>query len=424
MSTATSPISVIVDSALDGQRRVALRRMRLVALSLLILAAAVYLATLGRTGVWGFVNAGAEASMVGAIADWFAVTALFRHPLGLPIPHTAIIPRKKDMLAVSLQDFMGANFLREEIIRDRVMAARIPQRAADWLLVPANTERATSEVVTLSIRALERLRDDTVAALLDEAVLPRLREEPIAPIAGTFLAEVVRDQAHHGLVDLAVTEAHRWLLLNEDVFSAVLEERAPWWAPQRVNEVVIKRLHTEAIAWVEDIRDNPSHHARVALDDLLAQLATDLVQDPDTMERAERLKLRLLDHPQLLATTTSLWAAFRTAFVRSLSDPESPLRGRISAQLCAIAEAVTTDEALRERLDTQVADLASFVVGRYGEELTTVISHTIERWDGRETADKVELHVGRDLQFIRINGTIVGGLVGVTIHAVSLLIGH
>jgi uncharacterized membrane-anchored protein YjiN (DUF445 family) len=142
------------------------------------------------------------------------------------------------------------------------------------------------------------------------------------------------------------------------------------------------------------------------------------------MERAERLKLRLLDHPQLLATTTSLWAAFRTAFVRSLSDPESPLRGRISAQLCAIAEAVTTDEALRERLDTQVADLASFVVGRYGEELTTVISHTIERWDGRETADKVELHVGRDLQFIRINGTIVGGLVGVTIHAVSLLIGH
>ena len=424
MSTATSPISVIVDSALDGQRRVALRRMRLVALSLLILAAAVYLATLGRTGVWGFVNAGAEASMVGAIADWFAVTALFRHPLGLPIPHTAIIPRKKDMLAVSLQDFMGANFLREEIIRDRVMAARIPQRAADWLLVPANTERATSEVVTLSIRALERLRDDTVAALLDEAVLPRLREEPIAPIAGTFLAEVVRDQAHRGLVDLAVTEAHRWLLLNEDVFSAVLEERAPWWAPQRVNEVVIKRLHTEAIAWVEDIRDNPSHHARVALDDLLAQLATDLVQDPDTMERAERLKLRLLDHPQLLATTTSLWAAFRTAFVRSLSGPESPLRGRISAQLCAIAEAVTTDEALRERLDTQVADLASFVVGRYGEELTTVISHTIERWDGRETADKVELHVGRDLQFIRINGTIVGGLVGVTIHAVSLLIGH
>ena len=319
---------------------------------------------------------------------------------------------------------MGANFLREEIIRDRVMAARIPQRAADWLLVPANTERATSEVVTLSIRALERLRDDTVAALLDEAVLPRLREEPIAPIAGTFLAEVVRDQAHRGLVDLAVTEAHRWLLLNEDVFSAVLEERAPWWAPQRVNEVVIKRLHTEAIAWVEDIRDNPSHHARVALDDLLAQLATDLVQDPDTMERAERLKLRLLDHPQLLATTTSLWAAFRTAFVRSLSDPESPLRGRIAAQLCAIAEAVTTDEALRRRLDTQVADLASFVVGRYGEELTTVISHTIERWDGRETADKVELHVGRDLQFIRINGTIVGGLVGVTIHAVSLLIGH
>jgi uncharacterized membrane-anchored protein YjiN (DUF445 family) len=419
-----SRVSVIVDSDADEERRRGLRRMRMVALGLLIFAAIVYVLTLGRDGIWGFVNAGAEASMVGAMADWFAVTALFRHPLGLPIPHTALIPRKKDMLARSLQDFMGANFLREEIVRDRVQAAAIAARSAAWLLVPEHTRRAADEVVSVSVAALTRLRDDSVAGLLDEAVLPRLREEPVSPIAGTFLGEVVRDKAHHGLVDLAIAEGHRWLLLNEATFAAVLEERAPWWAPNRVNELVIKRLYAEALLWVEEIRENPFHHARLALDDLLAQLATDLLEDPETMARAERLKLRMLEHPQLLATATSLWSAFRAALIRSLSEPDSPVRGRIEGQLRAFAEHVRDDATLRARLDGYAADLAAFVVDRYGDELTTVISHTIERWDGRETAEKVELHVGRDLQFIRINGTIVGGLVGLIIHAITLLAGR
>ena len=165
-------VTVVTDTNGDEARRRGLRQMRAVALGLLLFAALVYVLTLGRDGVWGFVNAGAEASMVGAMADWFAVTALFRHPLGLPIPHTALIPKKKDMLARSLQDFMGDNFLREDIIRDRVLAARISERAAAWALVPANTRRATDEVVGVTVAALHRLRDDSVTGLLDEAVLP------------------------------------------------------------------------------------------------------------------------------------------------------------------------------------------------------------------------------------------------------------
>ncbi|MBL0005345.1 MAG: DUF445 domain-containing protein [Actinomycetales bacterium] len=415
-------VSVVTDTMGDEQRRRGLRQMRTVALGLLLFAAVVYVLTLGKDGAWGFVNAGAEASMVGAIADWFAVTALFRHPMGLPIPHTALIPKKKDMLARSLQDFMGDNFLREEIIRDRVLAAHISARAAAWALVPANSLRATNEVVGVTIAALNRLSDASVTGLLDEAVLPRLREEPIAPIAGTFLGEVVRDRAHHGLVDLAVSEAHRWLLANEETFAAVLEERAPWWAPTRVNEMVIKRLHVEALAWVEDIRDNPHHHARVALDDLLTQLADDLQHDPETMERAERIKVRVLDHPQL-QTATSLWAAFRTALITSLGRA-SRRCARGSRGSCERSPSTCATRPLQARLDGYAADLATYFVDRYGDELMTVISHTIERWDGQETAEKVELHVGRDLQFIRINGTIVGGLVGVLIHAVSLLLGR
>ena len=425
MSQPSLTLSLASDPVLDAERRRGLRQMRLVALSLLVFAAVVFLATLRvkDEGFWGFVNAGAEASMVGAMADWFAVTALFRHPLGLPIPHTALIPRRKDMLAQSLQDFMGENFLREDIIRDRVLSAQISDRLANWLLEPANARRVVDEASHVTTLGLERMRDEAVAEIVEEAVIPRLREEPISPIAGSLLGEVVRDKAHYGLVDLALGEFHRWLTENPETFARVLAERAPWWAPHQVNDLVITRMHKEALKWVSEIRDNPTHQARIALDDLLADLADDLLHDEATIERAERLKVRILDHPQLMETVLSLWRAFRSALIAALADPEGPLRTRIQSELEKFAQRVVGEKDLRDRLDGYVADLAAFAVNRYGTELTAVISHTINRWDGKETASRVELFVGRDLQFIRINGTIVGGLVGLVIHAVVVFIG-
>lgn len=425
MSQSPLSMSLASDPSLDAERRSGLRRMRLVALSLLLFAAVVFLATLrvADQSFWGFVHAGAEASMVGAMADWFAVTALFRHPLGIPVPHTALIPRRKDMLARSLQDFIGENFLRGDIIRERVLTAQVSNRVAGWVLEPANARRVVNEASHVVTIGLERLQDETVAEVIEDAVLPRLREEPISPIAGSLLGEVVRDKAHHGLVDLALGEAHRWLSENAETFTRVVGERAPWWAPTRVNEVVIARLHVEAVRWVQEIRDQPNHSARLALDDFLTDLSEDLLHDEVTMERAERLKLRILEHPQLLSSVVSLWRAFRSALVQALDDPEGPLRARIQGELERFATRVREEPELRGRLDGYVADLAAFAVERYGEELTAVISSTINRWDGDETAERVELFVGRDLQFIRINGTIVGGLVGLVIHAVVLLVG-
>ncbi len=408
---------------LDADRRAALRRMRSLAVGLLLFAAVVYLATLGQEGFLGFVNAGAEASMVGAIADWFAVVALFKHPLGLPVPHTALIPERKEMLGRSLEEFVGENFLSEEIVADRVREAQPAAKAGEWLAREDNARRVVLEAADLLGLALRRVRDQDVAELIGSALVPRFKEEPISPLAGRLLEEVIEDGAHHALVDLLLEEAGRWLEGNEQTFHEVVVERAPWWAPDTVNERVIRRLHVELVTWVGDIRRDPYHRSRLALDRVLRQVARDLLEDQPTIERMERFKVRMLEHPQVSATYVSLWNAVRRALVQALDDPDGELVRRGVRELQAFGERLCGDHALRTRLDQRGAELAVFLVDRYGRELTSVITHTIDEWDGREASRKIELHVGKDLQFIRINGTIVGGLVGVLIHAVTVAVG-
>ncbi len=413
---------VSTDAAADDVRASALRRMRLVALSLLVLAAVVYAFTREQDGVLGYVNAGAEASMVGAIADWFAVTALFRHPLGLPIPHTALIPRRKDDLGRGLEEFVGENFLQEGVIRERIGSARIAERVGVWLAEPAHARRVVDEAAEVAAIGLAKVRDDHIASLVNDALVPRFREEPISPLLGGLLGEVLADRVHVGLVDLAVTELHDWLVDNPETVIALLEERAPWWAPSKVNERVVALAHREMVRWVADIRDDPYHRARYALDQMLARLADDLlVEDSSTVQRAEALKDRLLEHPAVISTAISVWDALRRALTGSLADPEGAVRTRLLTEVERFAERLRTEQALRARIDGYAADAVVFAVTRYGNEITSVITQTIQRWDGEEASRRIELHVGRDLQFIRINGTIVGGLVGLAIHTLSVL---
>ncbi len=330
------------------------------------------------------------------------------------------MPRKKDEFGKSLEEFFAENFLNEDVIRERLAAADISRRVGTWLTDSAHAERVVAEAATVVAIGLRKLKDEDVASLVEEVLIPRFMAEPISPVAGGLLQEIVADNAHHGLVDLVLEEGHRWLVHNQETFSDVIGERAPWWAPDRLNDVVTARLHLEATRWVADIRRDPQHHARLALDSLLRQLAHDLLNDPATQERAEKLKLRVLEQPRMVKTGISLWSAFRKALLDALEDEDGPLREKAVRELVAFGERVGRDDELRARLDLWAADFVVWAVGRYGDELTAVITQTIERWDGKEAARKIELHVGRDLQFIRINGTVVGGLVGVVIHAVSL----
>lgn len=399
--------------------------MRTLALSLLLAAAIIYVLTYtltGRTGFWGFVNTAAEAAMVGAMADWFAVTALFRHPLGLPIPHTAIIPTRKETLGRSLTDFVAGNFLRGSVVRDKVLRAEPSRRAGEWLTAEENRRKVVAQAARVAGVAVEKIKDDDVAALVHQVVLPKLSEAKKSPIIGEFLADVIADGAHHGLVDLAATELYAWLRENPDTVSRIVQGRAPWWSPQWVNDTVTNRIHQELLGWVADVRDRPAHPARKSIDRWLARFADDLQHDAGTRARAEAVINRVLAREDLAGAVLTLWKSVQRSLMESIADEDGVLRVRGLQALGDFANRLTTDTEYAARLDGQLSGAADTLATMFGPELATVISDTVDRWDGKEAADKIELHVGPDLQFIRINGTVVGALVGVIIHALTLLL--
>ncbi len=409
----------------DEERRTGLRRMRVVATSLLILAAIIYVISLPYADItWvGFVNTGSEAAMVGALADWFAVTAIFRHPLGIPVPHTALVKRRKAELGRSLQSFVVDHFLNESVVADRLANAGVGTIIGTWLQTPANRKRALTIGSGLVRTGLERLKPEDVRTLVTESLLPRLRQEELSPIAGVFLEGVVADGAHQSVVDLIAREAHGWLKANPDTFNAVIGERAPRWSPSWLDRTVGGWAHGQAVAWLADIRDLRHHPVRQAVDDLLSTLARDMQHDPQVRQRAEELKNQVLSNPQVDETVLSLWTSIRHSLIAAIDDESSLMWERFDGWLTEFGQRLLTEDRLRETVEARIAEVATYVARTYGPQLATVISYTVDRWNADEASKRIELFVGRDLQFIRINGTVVGALAGLAIHGVSLLIG-
>jgi uncharacterized membrane-anchored protein YjiN (DUF445 family) len=409
-------------AAADQGRRIALRRMKALATGLLLLAALIYMITLGQEGVLGFVNTAAEAAMVGALADWFAVTALFRHPLGLPIPHTALIRTRKDQLGESLEEFVASNFLSEEIVRERIGQAQVTQRLGAWLSDPQHAQRVSQEVAAAGRGLLTVLNDDDVASLLEQVVLTRVSALPLSPAAGKLIDGILDDGAHHRLLDILLDEALGWLEANQEAVMTLVTDQAPSWSPQWLDNRVARRIYNEIVRWVHEVRIDENHEARRALDDLLRRFADDLQHDERTQARMEALKQRLLNHPEMRRATVAVWSTVRRLLIEAIEDEDGELRARISAALLDLGRHLATDPNIQQRLDAYVAELAGYVVRNYAGEVATVISETVKRWDAAEASRRIELLAGRDLQFIRINGTVVGALAGVAIHTASVLL--
>ena len=413
--------------AREAAKRRGLRRMKLVAAAFLvgatvIFAVAWWFESRGAPEWVGYVRAAAEAGMVGALADWFAVTALFRRPLGLPIPHTAIIPTRKDVLGGSLSEFVGANFLAEPVVRDKLSRVEVSRRLGAWLSQRDNAERVTAELATVLRGAVAVLRDEDVQAVLEQAVVRRVIAVPWGPPLGKLLGQVLEDGSHHKLVDLMCDRVYEWVRDNHATVLRVVSDRAPTWSPKFVDAMLADKVYGEVLSFAWAVKTDSTHPMRLALDRFLLEFAEDMRTDPVIMERAEQVKHQMLEHPAVQNVIGSAWEHVKKMLLDAAEDSSSELRRRVTDGLASLGERLTGDDALRGKVDRWVSDAAAHVVVNYRDEITGLISDTVRRWNAEETSRKIELQVGRDLQFIRINGTVVGALAGLVIYTVAHLV--
>lgn len=399
--------------------------MKAIALSFLVGAAIVYLIARanedGREWV-GYVRAAAEAAMVGALADWFAVTALFRHPLRIPIPHTAIIPRRKDQIGRSLGEFVEGNFLTAEVLTDRLHHARVGARLGGWLSEARHAERAANAVADALKGSIEVIDDRDIQDALGSAVEQRLRSTAVAPLVGRAIDVAVEGDHHQHLFDSLLTGLGSFLDENRTTFRRRLEQESPWWVPESIDDRIFDKIYDAVHSFLGDVGGDADHEIRRAIDDRIRRLADRMRTDETLIARAEEIKLELLAHRDVQDWLASLWLELKRAILEAAGDPTSELRQRSSVALARVGRRLEADPELQAKVDEWVERAAVHVVENYRSELSDIIATTVERWDAADTSRRIELQVGRDLQFIRINGTVVGGLAGLLIHAVSELI--
>ena len=425
-SPPSSPASPSWSRPDDAVRQAQLDAMKRRATGLLALAAAVFAGASVFEGQYpwlGYVRATAEASLVGGLADWFAVTALFRHPLGLPIPHTAIVATRKERIGRILGTFVQNHFLSREVIAANLRAVRPAERAARWLADPEHSRRIARQIAGGLAKTLEALPDEDVRVLIHEVVSARLRATRVAPALGKTLALVLADDRHQALLNEAVRLAAEAVRDNRDVIRDKVRTESPWWVPGVVDDQIFQRIIGTVESLLRDIGADPYHPLRAAFDTALREFVDRLQHAPDVIAKAEALKEEWLADPSLADLSTRLWEATRRAIVAYATRADGGRDpGPLERGLSEFSAALLANEALLAEIDDVVIDLAATAVERYRHEIGDLIAQTVAGWDPEATSRRFELAVGRDLQFVRINGTLVGGLVGLAIYTVSQLL--
>ena len=371
------------------------------------------------TGVWGYLQAMAEASMVGGLADWFAVTALFRHPLGIPIPHTAVIVERKDEFGRTLGEFVQENFLSAGVITERVRNGRVVERAAEWLSNPDNARQLSGHAADLAVGVADLVNDEDVHRLVDEELARAVERLPLAQLAGRGLEMMTAENRHHELFDAILRGLERFLDESRETLRTRFVQEAPWWLPDAVDDRIFERLFDGVCRLLRDVNRDRNHEMRKQFDTWVASLVDRLENSPEMRDRVDELKREVLDHPQLREWSSSLWSEVKEVLREQAAEPESALRARIADGVQALGRRLCEDEALRAKAEEMITDGVAYLAEHFHDELAELISGTVERWNASETAQKLELLLGRDLQWIRINGTVVGGLAGLVIHAIA-----
>jgi uncharacterized membrane-anchored protein YjiN (DUF445 family) len=398
--------------------------MRMVATGLLIAMAAIYFAA--RTyeplhPALGFVKAFAEAAMVGGMADWFAVTALFRHPLGLPIPHTAIIPRNKDRIGDTLAVFLRDNFLTPAVVARRMGRIDLAAAAGRFLTAaPDSGGRLKEGASRLAADMLGALDPERLGGMIKGAISSRIADLDLAPLLGQALAAAISEGRHRPLLDGIVRWAAKTLESNDDLIRDMVHAQAGsvmrWTG---LDETLANKIIDGLNKMLSEMADDPDHRLRAKAEEGLAHLAIDLQDDPKMRKRVADLRDEIMRNPAMRRWLDGLWESARAAMLRAARDPDAALAGKLGDTLLQVGQTLQEDPQLRATVNRFARRTAVGITASYGDHIVKLVSETVRGWDAQTITDRVENAVGRDLQYIRINGTVVGGLVGVALHAVD-----
>jgi len=419
---STLPALGSANPGADAARRAALRRMKTIATAALVALAVIFVVAfaLQEAHPWlAYVRAAAEGGMVGALADWFAVTALFRRPLGLPIPHTALIPRKKDQIGESLGDFVEENFLSDEVLGTKLAQLRVAARAGAWLASPEHAALVAGEGAVLLRGVLDVVSDADVQRVAEDLVTKHVVEPEWSGTLGLLLERLVEDGAHRGAVDVLAERAHAWAVEHPERILQLVADRSPSWLPHAVDRLIGERLHRELVGFLAAVRADPAHPARRSIDEWLAGLAQDMQHKRETIETLEAFKRSLIEDPRLRSVALEAWGRLKDTLSEAAEDPASPLRQAFERGLRDLGARLAGGDPLADKVDEWLRSAAGYVVTTYRHRATDIITDTVASWDGEEASERIELMVGRDLQFIRLNGTVVGSLAGLAIFALA-----
>ncbi|MGB5488936.1 MAG: DUF445 domain-containing protein [Lysobacterales bacterium] len=409
--------------ATENDKALQLRRMKRIPLLLLCLMVLLFFITLRSPAPWAaWLHAFAEAGMVGALADWFAVVALFRHPLGIPIPHTAIIPNRKNDIGESMSRFVADHFLEPAVVRKKLQNTNLAVFVVSWLKSDKG-KRSVEDLSTAVLRwALGALHEKRVRRFLSRLSSKQLANVSLAPLLGNTLEWLVRGQRHQQIL----TQVLRYTIVlvhdNRDAIRARVQKESPWWLPGFVDDRILKKMLERIEHQLFEMALDQDHPLRDQFNQWVQNLADDLKNSPEHQRLGDDIKQQLLDNDELQDYLYGLWRELARNIETDIEKPESVIRQQVGQWLGNVAEELDSDADMQAWLNAWLVNAITLVVGRNSAQIASLISDTVKSWDGMDTSRRVELAIGRDLQFIRINGTLVGGLVGLVIHAVKLYI--
>jgi uncharacterized membrane-anchored protein YjiN (DUF445 family) len=405
------------------QVRRALRRNRLLATGLLALMIVIAIATrLAPSPGWlvQLVRAGAEAGIIGGLADWFAITVLFRHPFGIPLPHTAILPSNKDRIGRSLGSFVERNFLVPEVILPKMQQTDLTGKIAGWLALPETAPMVADWIITLLKRFLAASHSVQINEFIQRTVSQQLRTLDLAPPLGRVIEVLTTSQESDILFEKVIQAAESWIMANRTQVDEMVEQRSHWWIPRTIDRRIAAAIVDGAIDVLHRLRQRDSE-VRVQFRTAVAGLADDLMTSTEQHEKMQRLKNLLLDDPEVAAWLASAWDRLSHRLMQELSDPRSNARSTIHSAVLALAHSMREDAFIRTRMDAVIERLVVKLFQWRGE-IGLLIAEVVRNWDARTVSDRLELVLGSDLQYIRINGTIVGAFVGCAIYLLSIAI--